>query len=74
MTEIETLKTGDKVLVFDPRKYVDDCSTPLSVTMCAATVLDILKDKEGSDVADVRFDYDGRISCSHFVWGIKAIT
>ena len=66
------LKIGDKVMVFDHRIYIDDKITPKEMTFKSANVLKIYKtDKYDEDVVDVRFDYDGRISRAHFVWGIE---
>ena len=61
-----------RVWVFDHRLYGDDVSTPLSVTMKKATVVDIYKEKGGLKfshiVADVEFDYrPNEISKAHFV-------
>ena len=66
------LKIGDKVMVFNHRIYIDDKITPKEMTFKSANVLKIYKtDKYDEDVVDVRFDYDGRISRAHFVWGIE---
>jgi len=71
---IEDLKIGDKVMVFDHRLFLDDKITTSTMTHNSATVLSIYKTpKYYEDVADVRFDYDGRISKAHFIWGIEKI-
>ena len=66
---------GDRVMVFDDRRYKGDRSTPLSVTMRPATIDRLYKLDDGRPVADVRFDEDrpiigNRLSTAHFVWGL----
>lgn len=74
---------GDRVMVFDYRLYVDDWSTPPSVTMKPATVICRYGYKqpaidEGSkdwiypDLVDVEFDHRG-LSKGHFTYGVKRI-
>lgn len=67
---------GDKVSVFDPRLFVDDIKTPLSLTMQPATVLCLYRTNDGwrDLVMDVRFDRDGYESVCHFAWGMKHLT
>jgi len=64
------MNVNDRVSVFDPRKYVDDRTTPLSITMCPATILRLHEDDDGTALVDVRFDHDGRESKGHFDWGV----
>jgi len=62
---------GDRVMVFDHRRYKDDRSTPLSVTMRPATIDRLYTLDDGRPVADVRIEGDGgRLSASHFVWAL----
>ncbi len=66
------IEEGSKVKVFDHRLYEDDISTPLSVTMKAATVVEIYQEEKKLKfsclVADVVFDYrPDEISKAHFV-------
>jgi len=62
---------GDVVEVFDRSLYVDDKTTPLSVTMKKATVVKVYGAMR--DTCDVRFEHDGRISHGHFMWGVHDI-
>ena len=76
---------GDRVSVFDPRLFVDDWSTPLSVTFRPATVVcrygkkvfyqaSMEKPWVYPDLVDVEFDHrPGVISKGHFTDGIKAL-
>jgi len=48
---------GEKVKVFDNRFYKDDVSTPISVTMRPAVIVDIREDEESHRILfDVLFD------------------
>jgi hypothetical protein len=65
---------GKDYWVFDSRLFVDDKSTPLSVTMQRATVMKkyLYKNKGEPNscldlVFDVRFYRDGKISKAHFL-------
>lgn len=82
MTEI---MPGDRVMVFDPRLFVDDKSTPSSMTMKPATVVcrygykqpavpfeEGAKDWIYPDLVDVEFDHRG-LSKGHFTYGVKRI-
>lgn len=80
----DSIAEGARVIVFDPRLYVDDARTPLSVTMQPATVLrrylkswrrDISRGPVMGydDVVDVRFDHDGRESRAHFTSYLKKL-
>lgn len=65
---------GMRVKVFDPRLYKNDVITPLSVTIKSATIVrgnyvDPIYSKE--EMVDVVFDWDGKESRGHFVWGIN---
>lgn len=66
-------KHGDRVSVFNSRLYINDLETPLSVTMCPATVLrQYIYDGRYNDiVVDVIFDGEERESKAHFVNYIK---
>jgi len=64
---------GSRVLVFDPRLFKDDKTTPFSITMKPATVVfryGYVSQYWGwkyDDVVDVVFDHDPhRISRGHF--------
>lgn len=77
MNDISKIIPGAKVLVFDSSVFVDDVTTPLSVTMRPATVLRRYGCKSKhfgrySDLLSVRFD-DGSISCGHFIEGVELI-
>lgn len=63
-------KIGENVKVFDPRLFIDDIKTPLSLTMQPATVLKIYRSEDGYGdmVMDVRFHYDNQESKGHFVF------
>ncbi len=68
---------GDRVLVFDPRLWIDDEKTPLSVTIKLATV--VRCSERGiwprvDKMIDVIFDHDGRLSKGHFTSGVKRET
>lgn len=66
--------------VFDHRLYIDDISTPLSITMKKATVIRVYQvDKDtgyrySSPVGDVKFDYrPNEISKRHFINSMEEI-
>lgn len=69
----KNIEVGARVRVFDPRLFKNDYETPLDKTMQSATVLRRYFYK-GQEVADVRFDHDGRESKGHFTWFIKHLT
>ena len=76
MIDFDFFQPGARAKVFDLRLYKDDVKTPLSVTMQPATILKReIREIYGRkiDVVDVRFDYDGRESCNHFVWALNNI-
>lgn len=63
---------GERVKVFDHLLYKDDISTPLSVTMRFATILNIHKDpKKYRLLYDVVFD--DRISSCHLIHALEKI-
>jgi hypothetical protein len=76
---------GDRVSVFDPRLFVDDKKTPLSVTMRPATVVCRYGLKVGyrasmekpwiyPDLVDVEFDHRlGVVSKGHFTDGVRIL-
>jgi hypothetical protein len=78
---------GDRVMVHDPRLFIDDIKTPVSFTRRSATVIrrygyysetmaELCENKEAGkypDCVDVVFDYDGRESKGHFTSGIELI-
>lgn len=73
------IKEGSRVKVFDHRLYSDDITTPLSVTMKEATVVEVYQEKKNLKfsqmVADVIFDYrPNEISQAHFVHQIVEMT
>ena len=59
------LSVGDRVRVFDPTLYVDDESTPPSVTMRPATVVGVRSEPGYPELYDVNFDHRG-LSRGHF--------
>lgn len=65
---------GSRVMVFDHRLFVDDRSTPLTVTMQPATVTCRygFESRFGRypDCIDVVFDHDGQESRGHFTDGV----
>jgi hypothetical protein len=74
---------GDRVLVFDPRLFKDDVSTPPSMTMKPATVVcrygykhvaanEDESDRVYPDLVDVEFDHRG-LSKGHFIYGVKPL-
>lgn len=59
---------GVRCLAFDHRIYVDDKTTPLSMTMQPGTVVNrSVEERRGRLLADVLFDSDPRVSKGHFV-------
>jgi hypothetical protein len=60
---------GDRVLIFDPRRYIDDLETPLSATMRPAIVLCRYGERKYGtiypDLLDVQWE-DGSITKAHF--------
>ena len=71
---------NSKVLVFDPRLFKDDISTPLSFTMRSAKVIKRYGERSKynpqwiyPDLVDVIFDYDKFLSRGHFTNGVKFI-
>lgn len=74
--KIGEIKKGSRVKVFDHRLFIDDESTPLSITMKAATVIKCHPSahNEEETLVDVEFDYrPGEISRCHFIWGIESL-
>ena len=70
------LKKGDRVKVFDSKLYVNDKSTPPSVTFKPATVLSVHRNVncDQETLVDVEFDHRlGEISKCHFVWGVREL-
>jgi hypothetical protein len=76
------LAPGDRCVVFDSRLFVDDKTTPLSVTLRPATVLRrysaqrIDFDRGGYlnewvDLVDVAFDHSSVVSRGHFTTGVR---
>ena len=86
MNDYMTLMPGDRVMVFDPRLYIDDFKTPLSVTVKPATVIARYGKKINSnftgnkdwiypDLVDVQFDHrPNEVSKGHFTDGVKRIS
>lgn len=65
-------RIGKRVKVFDHLLFKDDISTPLSYTMRSATIVNIRRDYDDREVADVLFDHRPEwISRGHFTWGIE---
>ncbi|MEK0337725.1 MAG: hypothetical protein QQN41_09870 [Nitrosopumilus sp.] len=68
---------GDRVLVFDSSKYINDEKTPMSVTMCPATIVcrygEINIHGKYPDLCDVKFDDRELVSHGHFTNSIKKI-
>jgi hypothetical protein len=77
------IKPNMRVKVFDPCLYKDDKTTPLSVTVCPATVTRCYKKRVKAfnikeplydDLIDVLFDHKpDRILHGHFRAGVKVI-
>ncbi len=72
-----SFKIGDRVLVFDSRWFVDDVSTPLSMTMRPAVIVGLFHckchgspDCKGENCASVRFDGEEHESRGHFLSGL----
>jgi len=68
----DLIQPGLRVTVFDPRLYVNDKKTPLSVTMQPARVERRYR-RDGRDVIDVTFERDGYLSRAHFVDGVQPL-
>lgn len=72
---------GSRVKVFDHRRFIDDVTTPLNVTIRPATVVcrygrkDIITGHEYTydDLIDVIFDGEFEISHAHFTHGVHLI-
>lgn len=83
MTESEQkffdVASGDRVMVFDPRLYVNDIKTPLSYTVRPATVTRRwhrfardLATPRWEEFVDVCFDHrPDHVSRSHFLFAIQ---
>ena len=80
-TTMQTFYPGTEVVVFDPRLYVDDIKTPLSITLQRATVVcwygqranKILGDYVYPSLIDVKLHRNGRISHGHFTDCIREV-
>lgn len=76
----QTIMPRDRVQVFDPRLFENDKSTPISVTVKPATIVQrygkmSLFDSRYSDLVDVRFDHrPNEISIGHFTELIRLHT
>ena len=84
---MKEIMPGDRVLVFDPRVYKDDITTPFSHTVRPATVVCrygmrgsnpfSIFSGDGliySDLIDVVFDHrPGQVSNGHFTGGVKFV-
>lgn len=65
---------GSRCLAFDRRIYVDDKTTPLSMTRQPGTVINRRVEKRDRRLlADVLFDSDPRISKGHFVDRLQSL-
>ena len=64
-----TLVEGIRLKIFDNTLYIDDKTTPLSVTMKPATIQKVYFDKiHGRLLADVIFDHrPDKVSKGHFI-------
>lgn len=58
-------------IVFDPTLWGGRDSGDNSQFWKPAIILREYRDNEGRELADVRFDHDGRVSRGHFVDGMK---
>lgn len=68
------LGIGERCLAFNHRIYVDDKTTPISITMQPGTVVNRrTEERSGRLLADVLFDSDPRISKGHFVDRLKSL-
>lgn len=77
---MNNIMPGDRVLVFDSRRYIGDVETPLSITMRPATVIR----RYGSwwfyngerciypDLVDIQWE-GSSISEAHFTEGVEKI-
>jgi hypothetical protein len=76
----DEIMPGDRVLVFDPRRYINDVKTPLSMTMRPATVVrryGMWDRYDGErvnypDVVDVQWE-NGSITKAHFTDEVEKI-
>jgi hypothetical protein len=65
---------GARCLAFNHRVYVDDKTTPLSMTIQPGTVVNRrVEERRGRLLADVLFDSDPRVSKGHFADGLKSL-
>jgi len=65
---------GARCLAFNHRIYVEDKTTPLSMTMQPGTVVNRrIEERYGRLLADVLFDSDPRVSKGHFVDRLKSL-
>ena len=65
---------GARCLAFNHRIFVDDKTTPLSMTMQPGTVVNRrIEESYGRLLADVLFDSDPRVSKGHFVDRLKSL-
>ena len=65
---------GARCRTFNHRIYVDDKTTPLSMTMQPGTVVNRrVEERYGRLLADVLFESDPRISKGHFVKCLKSL-
>ena len=65
---------GARCLAFNHLIYVDDVTTPLSMTMQPGTVVNRrTEERRGRLLADVLFDSDPRVSRGHFVDCLKSL-
>lgn len=65
---------GARCLAFNDRIYVDDKTTPLSMTMQPGAVVNRrTEERHGRLLADVIFDSDPRVSKGHFVGCLKSL-
>lgn len=65
---------GTRCLAFNHRIYMDDKTTPLSMTMQPGTVVNRrTEERRGRLLADVLFDSDPRVSKGHFVDCLKSL-
>jgi hypothetical protein len=65
---------GARCLAFNYRIYVDDKTTPLSMTVQPGTIVGrSVEASHGRLLASIKFDSDPRVSHGHFVTGLKSL-
>ena len=74
--KMEEIKKGSRIKLFDFRLFIDDKTTPPSMTFKPATVIKRHPNAhhEEDTLVDVKFDHrPDEISKCHFIWGIQPL-